>query len=133
DPGGIPNPVQVLGPGGSGFLASLLTLVGASGGSFRLAVDIAAPYSWCVILQPVTADGSSVFTSNSTVPLKFTPTASSAGFTDARSAEPADAGFVPSDLDFNPGPACQGAPRPFTAGVPAPASAAGGAPKRKPR
>jgi alpha-tubulin suppressor-like RCC1 family protein len=84
DPGGIPNPVQVLGPGGSGFLAGPLTLAGASGGRFRLSVDLAAPYSWSGVLPPVNADGSSVFKRGTTVQLQFQLTGGSAGITDAQ-------------------------------------------------
>src|SRR5437016_5308493 len=65
-PAGIPNPVQVLGAEGSGFLTGPVALSGADG-THRLSVELAAPYSWSGVLQPVNADGSSIFKRNSTV------------------------------------------------------------------
>src|SRR5262249_28993659 len=50
-PSGVPNPVQVLGSGGSGFLAAPVALGGT--GFIRLSVDIASPCSWSGVLQPV--------------------------------------------------------------------------------
>jgi hypothetical protein len=40
-------------------------------------------YAWSGALQPVTADGSSIFKAGSTIPVKFTLTGASAGIADA--------------------------------------------------
>jgi hypothetical protein len=50
-----------------------------SSGAFTVSVT----YSWSGILQPINADGSSVFRRGSTVPVKFRLTGASAGVTDA--------------------------------------------------
>src|SRR5205823_5896643 len=89
---------QVLGPGGVGFLSGPVALGGAAG-THRLAVDIATPYSWSGALQPVNADGTSVFKKGSTVQLKFKLTNLSAGITDAQ----ARFGYAQIDSN-NPGP-----------------------------
>jgi hypothetical protein len=47
-------------------------------GTFKVTVA----YSWSGVLQPINADGSSIFRVGSTVPVKFQLTGASAGITD---------------------------------------------------
>jgi regulator of chromosome condensation (RCC1) repeat-containing protein len=92
------TPVQVLGEGGFGSLLAPITIGG--GKNFHLAVQLATPYSWSGVLQPVNANGPSlsVFKRGTTVQLKFKLTGESAGITDAQ----ARFGYAQID-SLNPG------------------------------
>ncbi|MDQ3337944.1 MAG: HYR domain-containing protein [Myxococcota bacterium] len=50
--------------------------------SSKFTVDVVPAYSWSGVLQPVNADGSSIFKQGSTIPVKFKLTGWSAGITD---------------------------------------------------
>jgi hypothetical protein len=75
-PYGVAMPVPVLNVAGNVGLAT-------THGEHSLAVELAAPYSWSGVLQPVNADGTSVFKRQSTVEVKFRLTDASAGITNA--------------------------------------------------
>jgi hypothetical protein len=54
-----------------------------SGNTGTASFQVDVQYAWSGILQPINADGSSVFKLKSTVPVKFQLTGTSAGITDA--------------------------------------------------
>src|SRR5205814_1146556 len=65
-----------------GVTTVLCTATDGSGNSATASFRVSVAFSWSGVLQPVNADGSSVFKLGSTVPVKFRLTGSSAGITD---------------------------------------------------
>ena len=58
------------------------TATDKAGNAARGTFAVKVTYAWSGVLQPINADGSSVFKQGSTVPVKFTLTGTSAGITD---------------------------------------------------
>ena len=59
------------------------TAVDGSGNSVQCSFTVNVTYSWAGFLQPINADGTSVFKLGSTVPVKFQLTGASAGTANA--------------------------------------------------
>ena len=72
---------------GSGFPLGathvVCTATDAAGNTGTASFDAAVSYAWSGVLQPVNADGSSIFKAGSTVPIRFALSGASAGITDA--------------------------------------------------
>jgi hypothetical protein len=75
DQNGVPLPTDQRGPG----------FARISGGTVDIgAFEVQLTYSWSGFLQPINADGTSVFKLGRTVPIKFQLTGASAGITNAK-------------------------------------------------
>jgi hypothetical protein len=72
------NPGTVFPPGTT---TVPVTARDSSGNTASKSIQVAVTYAWSGVLQPVNADGSSVFKLGSTVPVKFQLTGASAGIT----------------------------------------------------
>jgi hypothetical protein len=80
-------PVSYTPTSGSGFPLGTTTVTvaatDAAGNASTATFTVAVGYQWSGVLQPVNADGSSIFKAGSTVPVKFALTGASTAVSDA--------------------------------------------------